>query len=371
MRPAWIVLGLLAITLLAGCGDKPAPDVAPDEACTLEPALCDPDNYLATHHCIANDVRPRVYAPDTGGPDVPAKPWVQGDWWSYDVRADDRSFASTLVYYDDADVAGGIAQHYLVGAASQQEAFDHALFSVNPMLGRIHRALYSPHESGLHADMFAFPLCEGSTWTTGFYDTTFEMTAHRATVPLPGGAVDALGFRIDGESMDGSTLTLHYSPVANWFTTLDLQRADGVQVSMDLTGSGSGRQGTYYFLRAQQDEVLDVAKVGSNGAVVGRTDGGEGPYQSIGVWMDVQRSAGSGKVEVHLRDPTGLSRVCVGIAGTGPVGQTNCLTNPLKVAVPYAAGDWSVTVEKQLGDFQTQATGEVRVVSIYDRSGTV
>ncbi len=361
----------MAGTFLAGCSDKPAPDVTPDDSCTLEPALCDPENYLATHYCLVNDVRPRVYAPDTGGPDAPADPWTQGDYWTYHVQAGERSFVSTLVYYDDADIAQGIPQHYLVGSASADEAFDHALFSINPMLGRIHRALYSPHEAGLHADMFSFPLCEGSTWTTGFYDTTFEMTAHRATVQLPGGAKDALGFRIDGTSVDGSTLTLHYSPVANWFTTLHLRRADGLRVSMDLTDSGSGKQGTYYFLRAQNDELLDVAKITNNGAVVGREDGGEGPYQSIGVWMDVQRSAGSGKVEVHLRDPTGLSRACVGIAGAGPVGQTNCFTNPLKVAVPYAAGDWTVTVEKEPLDFQTQATGEVRLVSIYDRSGTV
>lgn len=364
--------GLLLITSLAGCSqDKASSPATGQDPCTLEPALCDPDSYLATHHCIANDVRPRIYAPDTPGPDSDPAPWKPGDFWTYSVQADDRSFTSTLVYYDDADFASGIPQHYLVGAASRDEAFDHALFSINPMLGRIHRSLYSPHESGLHADMFHFPLCEASTWTTSFYDTTFEMRAARATVGLPGGASDPLGFRIDGSSGDGSRLGLTYSPVAKWFTTLDLARADGLTLTMDLTQSGSGKTGTYHFLRGQKDEQFDVAKITSNGLTVTRDDGGEGPYDQIGVWMDVQRSAGTGKVEVHLRDPGGASRACVGIAGAGPTGTTACSANPLKVGIAYSPGDWTLTVETSLGDLSTKASGEVRLVSIYDRSGTV
>lgn len=369
---AVLLAGLLVAVVLAGCNDsgsKPAPNDG--EACTLEPALCDPDSYLATHHCLANDVRPRVYAPDTPGPDLAADPWQPGDYWTYDVRAADRAFSSTLVYYDDADIASGTAQHYLVGSASRDEALDHALFSVNPMLGRIHRSLYSPHESGLHADMFHFPLCAGSTWLTGFYDTTFTLTAERSPVQLPDGRSDSLGFRIVGSSPDGSTLVLAYSPTTQWFTKLEMQRADGLTVTMQLTGHGSGKTGTYYFLRGQKDEVLDVALIGSAGAVVGRADGGEGPYQSIGVWMDVTRAAGTGWIAVHLRDPAGTSRACALVAGGGLGAPTGCSAAPVKVAVPYAAGDWTVTVEKALGDFQTQAAGEVRLVSIYDRSGTV
>lgn len=359
---------------MAGCnGDGPSSGgVADGDDCDLEPALCDPDAYLANHHCIANDVRPRVYAPDTPGPDSSADPWTQGDFWVYGVRAGDRTFTSTLVYYDDADFAGGQPQHYLVGSASQQEAFDHAMFSVNPMLGRIHRSLYSPHESGVHADMFYFPLCEGSTWTTVFYDTTFDMQARRTSVPLPGGASDPLGFLIEGTSGDGSTLTLHYSPAAKWFTSLEVHRADGLVVTMTLQDAGSGKAGTYYFLRGQKDDVVDIATVDPRAPpTLSREDGGEGPYDTIGVSMDVQRAAGQGWVEVHLRDPAGASRACVRIAGGGLGGTPACPGTPLQVQVPYVAGDWTVTVETALGDLTTRAAGEVRVVSIYDRSGAV
>lgn len=371
MRKGAAVIAPLLL-LLAGCSERSGGDggTPVGDECELEPALCDPDAYLATHHCIANDVRPRIYAPDTPGPDSVASPWAQGDYWVYDVRSSERSFRSTLVYYDDADIAGGVAQHYLVGAASPEEALDHALFSTNPMLGRIHRTLYSPHESGIHADMFHFPLCDGSRWTTVFYDATFDLQARPQTVAVPGGGQDPAGFLIEGTSGDGSTLRLTYSPQAKWFTTLDLQRADGLMVTMTLVERGGGKAGEYHFLRAQKDTTLDLAVVDRQGVPVDREDGGEGPYDTIGVWIDASRSAGNGRIEVHLRDPDGTSRACVQVAGQG-LGTSPCPLGPLKAQVPFEAGSWSVTVEPPLGDLTTRAGGEARIVSIYDRSGTV
>ncbi|MEK6976620.1 MAG: hypothetical protein AABY18_09790 [Candidatus Thermoplasmatota archaeon] len=369
MRVAFAA-ALLLLTMLAGCADdKDDGAGSQDDPCTLEPVLCDPDSYLANHHCIANDIRPRIYAPDTPGPDSEADPWQAGDAWTYRVRSGDRDYSSTLVYYEDIDYSNGQPQHYLVGSSSRDEAFDHALFSINPMLGRIHRTLYSPHESGLHADMFNFPLCEGATWVTAFYDATFDLTAHQTPLTLPDGTQDPLAFTMDGTSPDGSRLTHTYSPAAKWFTKIDLQRADGLRVQMDLTAIAHGKTGEQYFLRGQQDERLDVSLI-DRSITVPRADGGEGPYDSIGVWMDVQRSAGTGRLEVHLRDSGGVSRACVGFAG-GLLGTTTCPADPLKAEVGYAAGDWTVTVEVQPGDLQTKASGTVQLVSIYDRSGTV
>ena len=372
------VTALLLAVGLAGCsGDRGGGNGGGanggQEECDLEPVLCDPQHYLANHPCIKGDVRPRVYAPDTPGPDAEAHPWKAGDWWTYRLTVDGASHESTLVYYDDADFAQGVPQHYLVGTSDPNEALDHALFSVNPMLGRIHRTLYSPHESGLHADMFNFPLCEGATWTSEFYATTFEMEAALTGLALPGGAPDGLGFTIAGTSADGSTLTHTFSPAAKWFTHIDLDRADGLKVDMELLDFGGGRSGTYHFLRAQQDEVLDVAAIPASGVPVGREDGGEGPYTTVGVWIDARRTAGSGRVEVHLRNPAGNSVACVGFDGPGVGGESPCAAGPLKLQAPYQAGEWTATVERPLGaiDQSTQVAGEMRVVSIYDRSGTV
>src|SRR5687767_2544055 len=317
-----VVAGFLALSslALAGCGETTGDGPPAEGECTLEPVLCDPEHYLANHHCIVNDVRPRVYAPDTPGPDTVADPWKQGDWWTYRLSIDGEAHETTLVYYEDIDFdSGGNAQHYLVGTSSPQEALDHALFSVNPMLGRIHRTLYSPHESGLHADMFNFPLCDGATWVTGFYGTTFDLVARPSLLELPRGRTDPLGFSINGASGDGSSLRHTYSPAAKWFTLLELDRADGLSVRMELLDSGSGKTGTYHFLRAQKDEALDLGAI-TDPAVVGRTDGGEGPYTTLGLWVDAQRSAGSGRIEVHLRNPAGQSVACVGFDGGGAVG---------------------------------------------------
>lgn len=367
------MLLLLASLALAGCGEK-SPDAPPaEDGCDLEPVLCDPEHYLASHHCIVNDVRPRVYAPDTPGPDSVADPWVQGDWWTYRLTLDGQAHDTTLVYYEDIDFdSGGRAQHYLVGTASPEEALDHALFSVNPMLGRIHRTLYSPHESGLHADMFNFPLCQGATWVSGFYGTTFDLVARQGPVDLPGGATDPLGFTITGVSGDGSTLLHTYSPRAKWFTLIELDRADGLELRMELVDHGSGKAGTYHFLRAQKDEVLDLGAI-TDPVIVGREDGGEGPYTTVGVWIDAQRTAGTGRIEVHLRNPAGQSMACIGFDGQGLGGDSPCPASPLKAQVPYQAGEWTVTVDRPLGalDTSTQVGGEMRIVSIYDRSGSV
>ena len=368
------VAALVLAALLAGCGSgSDRPPTPGGQECTLEPALCDPQAYLGDHHCLRNDVRPRVYAPDTPGPDTQPSPWRQGDWWSYRLSIGGQERDTTLVYYDDADMLAGKAQHYLVGTPTRQEALEHALFSTNPVIGRIHRSLYSPHESGAHADMFNFPLCEGNRWQTTFYGRQFSMVARPQAVELPGGGRDASGFSIHGDAPDGSRLDIRYSPQVKWFTSLRVERPGEPLVTMDLTGHGSGKSGRHEFLRAQRDEVVRLAEVppGLQGRTISRADGGEGPYDSLGVYLQVQRTTGSGKVEVHLRDPSGTSRACVGVAGDGVTGQTSCPSGPLLAEVPYAAGDWRVTVERSVIDSRTAVQGELRLVSIYDRGGTV
>lgn len=368
---------MLLPLLLAGCSKDGGGGTVPDgEDCDLEPVLCDPLHYLANHPCITGKVHPRVYAPDTPGPDSEANPWAQGDWWKFRLTVDGRAEETTLVYFDDADFARGQAQHYLVGVPGRAEALDHALFSVNPMLGRIHRTLYSPHEAGVHADMFSFPLCTGSSWSTHFYDTTFSLSAQLETLALPRGQSDPLGFVIQGTAGDASTLRHTYSPTVKWFTEIHLARADGLEVDMQLLDWGSGRTGRIEFLRAQNDEAVELANLafdntGSARVDVPREEGGEGAYDKLGLWLAAERSSGSGRIEVHLRDPGGTSRACVGVAGAGLGGATTCPAGPLKVEVAFQEGTWQVTVERQLLDTTTRVEGEARIVSVYDRGGTV
>src|SRR5687767_1855974 len=99
---------VLPMVLLAGCATKQdgATRVDPED-CDLEPVLCDPTHYLAEHDCIVGDVHPRVYAPDTPGPDSEPDPWEEGDFWKYRLSVDGVAKDTTLVYYDDADFSQG------------------------------------------------------------------------------------------------------------------------------------------------------------------------------------------------------------------------------------------------------------------------
>lgn len=347
---------------LAGCfGDAPAPV---EEECA-DAALCDPD-YLDEHFCVRNDVRPRIYAPDTEGPDRAADPWVQGDYWEYrlSINGDDGE-TTKLVYYDIQDSGA----HYMVGTPTREEALQHAVISNNPVIGRVHKTLYSPHESGEHADMFNFPLCQGNTWKDRFFGTDFTFTAHHKPVTLPDGSEDPLGFEIVGTG-GGSQIIILYSPEAKWFTGIDLDRADGFEVDMRLTDVGTGASGEAFFLRGQKDEAVPIAMTSrSTSNVLERADGKEGPYDSIGVWADIDRS-GEAKVELHIIAPDGTDVGCVGFEGNGLDGATDCLAPGRFMEFPYQAGQWTFRLELPLVG-STEAGADIVVASIYDRSGTV
>lgn len=363
-RPFLLSLLLWGVAL-AGCERAPDPveEDCPDQA------LCDLEERFADHFCVAQDVRPRVYAPDTGGPDTEADPWVLGDWWTHEMSVDGRSEGTTkLVYFEDQDLASdGTPLHYMVGTTEREEALEKAMFGVNPVIGRVHRTLYSPHESGVHADMFHFPLCEGSTWETTFFDTRFTMAARQETVEVPGGE-DPMGFRITGTG-GGASIEIVYSPRVKWFTGIAVQRPDAVDVSLALEATGQGHQGEVHFLRGQKDEVFDLAERPAE-TTLPRAPGGEGAYDTLGVFLDVARTSGDGRVEVHVRDPDGTSVACVGIAGPDLLGDTDCPAAPLMLEVPWVEGDWRLEVVRPLlGDVEIE--GEARLVSIYDRSGRV
>lgn len=361
----FLVTALMVAVALAGCTNEPEPVALPD---CVDAVLCNPEEFYDEHYCTVNDVRPRIYAPDTVGPDTAADPWELGRSWTYSLEIDGEDLGVTqLIYYGLQD--GG--QHYMVGTPTRDEALQHAVFSTNPVIGRVHKSLYSPHESGAHADMFNFPLCEGSTWSDTFFGVDFDFTAYPEPITLPDGTVDQFAFRIQGIEAGGSTVTIRYSPVAKWFTTIDLDRADGSTVTMELVVSNTGFSGDAFFLRGQKDAFVEKTEVTqSETFAVNRADGGAGPYDTVGIYIDVARESGTGFVELHVRDPDGNDVGCVSIQGDGVGQDTACVEGPLLLEAPFKTGDWQVQVMVSLIG-QTSAGAEARIVSIYDRSCTV
>lgn len=346
-RHIGLALAMVAL-VLAGCTDDPEPKVDDPDA-----VLNDPDSYYADHYCVKNDVTPRELAPDANG-----NPWVIGDWWTYSLKVNGENLGNTkLTYYADQDFQDGVPKHYMVGTPTREEALHHALYGENPVIGRVHRILYSPHESGAHADMFNFPLCSGNSWTTHFYGTPFTFT-----VTESGGV-----YTMRGTAPDGSTAMHTFDPETKWFTRIQVNRADGFTVDMQLQDTGSGGSGPAYFLRGQKDEVVDVASIG-NGFTIDRAPGGDGPYDTIGAALDFERS-GTNRVELHLQNPAGESVACVGYDGSGLAGggETSCAEPGSIFEVDFVDGNWKLVVV-QAGIGNSQVSGEARIVSIYDRS---
>jgi hypothetical protein len=347
----WNILAALALVsvVFAGCSEPAEPVVDDPDA-----ALDDPDSYYADHYCVQNGLD-YVTAPDANG-----FPWAIGDWWEYSLNVNGENLGKTkLIYYEDQDFQDGVPKHYMVGTPTRDEALQHALFGNNPAIGRIHRVLYSPHESGDHADMFNFPLCAGNSWTTNFYGTAFTYKVSKT------GDM----FTMTGTASDGSTASHTFDPENKWFTKIRVDRADGFKVRMDLTATGAGNLNDAFFLRGQKDEIIDVAQIQGE-LMLPRENGNDGTYGTIGIAMDFSRETGTNRVELHLRNPAGSTVACVGFDGEGLVADpTDCDAPGIVTEVDFEAGNWELAIV-QGGLGGATVTGEVRVVSIYDRSST-
>jgi hypothetical protein len=377
---------LLVTITVAGCAgkekiDEPGPTSAEcleqglilgsegGKVACIEPPFVIEQFEDANHYCVVNQQRDRVHAPDLVG-----NPWTLGQFWNFRLVVDGDDLGVTkLVYYADQDFSGDVPQHYMVGTPTREEALHHALNGENPMIGRVHRVLYSPHESGDHADMFHFPLCAGSEWTTKFYGETFTLNAQAANITVPGKG-QSPGFLIQGTSSEGGKLSLSYSPEAQWFTFINLTRADGGTVLMNLEEVGQGYRGDAFFLRGQQDEFTFMsgtapatpAMAALETMTINREDGGDGPYDTIGLDF-VYGLQGAGAMRFEIVDPTGA------VAFTDDVTATSGSNFSGQVLeIPYQAGDWTISLTGAGADPELAFVfAHLNMVSIYDRSASV
>lgn len=377
MRSLLIALFLSTIAL-AGCtgGNGGGPITSADcleqglvlgtdengEPVCVEPPFVIEDFEDPDHYCVVNERRDRLHAPDLVG-----DPWEIGQSWTYSLDVDGNTSTTQMIYYADQDVGAELPLHYMVGTPTRAEALEQAIHSVNPMIGRVHSVLYSPHESGDHADMFHFPLCEGSSWQTIFYGETFTLTA----------AKDGSDRRytITGTSGEGSTLRIDYDADVQWFTLIDLDRADGQTVTMDLQDTDGGATGEAFFLRGQKDfhgeiaaeSLLPGVTVAQEMLPFEREDGGAGPYDTIGVhWVGTL--SGTGTATLALVAPDGSIVESQEHQLQGESVQIDDMFE-----VDFQTGEWNVELDLFAASPGGEVTGDIVVdaVSIYDQSCTV
>lgn len=218
--------------------------------------------------------------------------------------------------------------HFWLGVSDRDQAIDMALFDTNPFLGRIHHHILTPHERGMHAAMYNFPLEDDKRWTGSFFDRNWSFHATKSVLDTPVGK--DVGVRIEGETNErgGARITYDYSPRVKWFTELQEHDAAGrVILSATLEGYEHGVPGTYLFLRGldfyegpqlsgTREEPFTISE----------------PVDSLAFYAQARAV---GPVEIQLVDPSGALRH----RQTAAPG--SALTF-LKEVQPVPMGEWKV-----------------------------
>jgi len=289
---------------------------------------------------------------NTGEPGDDAPPGLDAPWWnlgeSWTIafeQAGQPRRTTTLVNF--ANNTFGDPDHFWLGTSSRQEALTHVFFDDNPFLGRIHWEILSPHEKGMHSAMYAWPLDEGTTWTSPLLFGREDVLATASR--------DADGrISVQAEARaDGSQLTYDYDPELRWFRQLVVTDADGATaLRASVTDhKDSGARGTYVFLRGRDCEgALDGGRTGESDACTMPPDG-----QSLAFLLDVTTS-GPSAVEFVAPNGTAVHRETLALGGTAD--------KIVEIQAPATGGEWRVR-------YVGSVTGSITVRGIIEYKATL
>lgn len=205
------------------------------------------------------EIPPAVSPTNTGEPlRVAARAalpqWTLGQGWTYIVELPGKPTHTfkMMVAEDQGDL-------WVVASNNRTQALHHAVYSTNPVLGRISKSTLSPYQSGSPVKMFDFDLTDGKTWRAQFFGEDMTFTAHYAgdidmrRIPVRHGLGQfAEGFRITAAGGTGQRVSYDYVEAVEWFTTFELTNKEGaVQIRLTLTDLESDYRGPYFFYRAK------------------------------------------------------------------------------------------------------------------------
>jgi hypothetical protein len=151
---------------------------------------------------------------------------------------------------------------WVVASNNRTQAVNHAVYSTNPMLGRVGKDTLSPFQSSAPVQMYQFPLTDGKSWQATFFGQPMEF---RATYV---GDIDAsqinparnLPAKLDGfrltASGGGMSVSYDYVDAIEWFTTFELRDQDGTRkIRLSLSDFEAAYTGPYFFYRGASDSV--------------------------------------------------------------------------------------------------------------------
>ena len=191
--------------------------------------------------CLREEAPPPVIGEeeDEG---IQAPWWPLGKWWNITLQRGTNPVQKfdLVNFWNDTETS-----HFWVGVENRAIALDHALHDNNPLLGRIHHGLLTPHEKGMHAHgMYTFPILAGEEFDGLMFDREWSLKAANGTKP------GTLAFT--GTATDGAKIKYDYDPAYMWFTFIEIKNPDGtLDMRADVGNHGLGKHGTFYFLRGR------------------------------------------------------------------------------------------------------------------------
>lgn len=288
-------------------------------------------------------------APSTGAPTAAAPTdapwWDVGDSWDVEMtRGNGAKEAFRLVnFWNDSDT-----HHFWLGVPNRQQALDMALHDDNPLLGRVHWNILTPHESGIHAHgLYTFPVEAGDQFGGLAFGRDWSIDASRGD--RPGQIV------FEGDGDDRATIRYDYLPANEWFSFIEIKDRNGnVELRVDVKAHGAAAAGQYWFLRGRDyhyaenpggthDEAFDVKEE-------------ERPHASLA--LEVTGAVAGGPLRIDVLDPDGQIRHSETLTG-GDVRKVTEIPAP-------KVGRWTI---RYVGT--GTLTGDVEAVGILEYTETV
>lgn len=224
---------------------------------------------------------------------VEAPWWEVGEYWQVDLTRGGRAETFRLVnFWNDSATS-----HFWLGVSDRQQALDMALHDDNPLLGRIHWNILTPHENGMHAQgLYNFPVEDGETFGGIAFGSEWSLTAKAGDKP------GTMTFA--GRSTDGETISYDYDPASKWFTSIEIQDdAGATTLRADVRDHGTGAKGTYWFNRGR-DYHLSTDPAGTKEETFDVKDEGMA-HKSLALEF---KGTVNGLLRIDVLDPDGQSR---------------------------------------------------------------
>ena len=244
--------------------------------------------------------------------------WQISEYWTYSIESDYfQSEVINLVCYDISD------GNYYIGADSRDHALTHAVYNINPMLGRQTITNLDVYENGEPKPMYNFPMTDGMSWQNSLFERELTVqTMYNENIR---------GFDIKASDENGFSLNYNYLPSVHWFSEFSIVDETGKTLySLELVDHGYGFEGQVYFMRA--NDLWDSASSDTNQfSVNGHHKYGDFDFLAVGIEIP--------------NNPTGI--MFVEISGPSNIGDyENSYRGPVVLGhfleIPNENGEWTV-----------------------------